>query len=196
MDTTLIIILVLCVLLMLVGAYLISLVVKKTIHVAMIQKEEIMNTKPKRRVEYVDTFFSYYAPANSESDGFNIEHLVKDIDSKEIFSIDEVNSMGIKLEVIKDKVKVKRYDNGEYVDIKPGDQGYLWVDESVKHPTKSYDGKTVKIGKMKFTFAGSVTDSTFKGLKRKKVIYNINKKNDISLYVDAKSVYGILSYKD
>ncbi len=186
------------VLIMTIGAIVITLLMKKTVKTSFVQKQDIVKNKPKRTVEYLDTFFHDDTRASDQSSSFQIEYIVRDIDTNEIFVIDQVNAEGIQLELLFNKVKVYKGKKENREEIKVGDKGSLWIDENTKKYIKIRDGNTIKVGYkrnlVKYTYAGCVQDSSFKGINKQFVMYNMNNENDLSIYENAKNVFGVLKF--
>ena len=187
MDIFLIIIIVVFLLIFLLGWFLISYFSSKLLKTSIKQKQNIINTKPKRIVEYLDAFFYNNTSNNDTGDWFQVCYIVRDINTKEIFAIDEVNSKGIRLELMHDIVKIYKGDISKREVIKFGDRGSLWIDENVKSNSNL---------KTKYKYGGCITDSSFKGVNKRHIIYNTNNKYDLSLFENAKGAFGILSFEE
>lgn len=199
METNEILILIgVIILIVIIGTITILFLTKKVIKTSVMQKQDILNTKPKRTVEYLDTFFHNDTIASVDTDSFQVEYIVRDINTNEIFIINEVNAEGIQLELNFDKVKVYRGTKENRQEIKVGDKGSLWIDENTKQFIKIRKDDTIKVGYkrnlVKYTYGGCALDSNFKGVNKRFVMYNMNNKNDLSLYEKAKNAFGILKF--
>jgi hypothetical protein len=193
MDIELLIILVSLAVIMVGGFAFVKFSMIKAIKTSYKQKEEIKKNNKKRTVEYLDTYFFESYNSGLNSDSIMVYHIVKDIDTKEIFAIDEVNSSGIRLEIIREKIRVLRKEAGNNIEISVGDKGYLWVDDKTITPKKVRKDNKITFGN-ELTYGGSVNDDSFIGLTKDNILYNINNKNNLDLFEKAKNVYGVLDF--
>ncbi len=168
--------------------------------------KRIMNTKPKQRFKYLDTFYySYYSANNDDTVGdtiYVIFNIVSDLTSNIIYAIPESSFTNCVHSYINGKFKIMKGRGfaTNFKDVDAGTEGSLWIDKEYGADYYKHDGEFIVMGKDKLIYSTDDSQGMYvkvgDGLFKKKYsrLTNINPQYDISLLDKAVFVYGVAEF--
>ena len=156
--------------------------------------KKIMKNSTRIRFEYLDTFYYQYMHCIGDDTVYVIFHIVKDVDTNNIYAIPESSFINATHQVLMNNFKVlKGKSIFKSKEIQFGDNGYLWIDKEY-NDIYHHDDEMIKLGK-KVVYSKNKKTNKLKSINVEPYyLFNLNSKYDVSLLDKATFVYGVAKF--